>query len=138
MIGFQAAYARRGIKLELGERLAGAARIAGEEKPRIVPWDEPRGDVRSTATSKLHSVPDLPPHYLVRADLHERVVSALLADEGQTNRRSAVGLHGMAGIGKTVTASAVARDPRIYTRYRDGVVWLTVGMGRTSIAYRLS
>jgi hypothetical protein len=52
----------------------GAARIAGEEKPRIVPWDEPRGDVRSTATSKLHSVPDLPPHYLVRADLHERVV----------------------------------------------------------------
>lgn len=77
--------------------------------------------------SRYHSVPALPPHYLARAELHERVVGTLLAP-AQSAARLAIGLHGMAGIGKTVTATAIGRDPRIHARFRDGVFWVTVGL----------
>lgn len=80
------------------------------------------------ADSGHHSVPALPPHYLMRGELHERVVSALLTCDKHDQRRLAIGLHGMAGIGKTVTATAIGRDARIHDRYRDGVFWLTLGL----------
>jgi hypothetical protein len=86
---------------------------AAETPPLAVPGMDARN----------HSVPALPPYFLARAELHEGVIGTLLAP-GQS---AAIGLHGMAGIGKTVTATAIGRDPRIQSQFRDGVFWLTVG-----------
>ena len=44
-----------------------------------------------------------------------------------TGRMQRVGVQGMGGIGKTVLATAVARDDSVRRAFGDGVFWLTFG-----------
>ena len=39
----------------------------------------------------------------------------------------AVGIQGMGGIGKSVLAAAIARDPEVRQAFPGGVYWLTIG-----------
>ena len=75
-------------------------------------------------------VPEPPPHYLFRPEHLEPVKQALLSGEspklGLTGHGK-VGLQGMGGIGKTVLAAAVARDPEVAAAFPDGVLWVTLG-----------
>ena len=79
----------------------------------------------------LH-VPALPPHFLPRRDVLERLGAALLADAFQpitldeASKQTAV-LRGAAGTGKSVMAAAIARSISIRRSFSDGVVWLRVG-----------
>src|SRR5208283_4132018 len=82
------------------------------------------------AIGKLHGVPELPPHYLPReADLvglKEKLLAGG-ASVGITGRSSAVGVQGMGGIGKTVLATALARDSEVRQAFPDGIYWLAIG-----------
>jgi WD40 repeat protein len=89
--------------------------------------------------ARLWRVPDLPPHYLTRQATIDAVVHALLDSGGGKVGISAAslggpgaksdrhGLHGMGGIGKSVLAAAVARQPAMGERFADGIFWLSVG-----------
>ncbi len=39
-----------------------------------------------------------------------------------------VALHGIAGSGKSVMAAAIAADPQVLARFRDGVLWTSTGL----------
>ncbi|MCX6599800.1 MAG: NB-ARC domain-containing protein, partial [Acidobacteria bacterium] len=72
------------------------------------------------------TAPPLPRNYIVRHDELARLRAAVLADEpGPSVALTA--LKGMGGIGKTILAQALSRDPVIQEAYPDGVVWVTVG-----------
>ncbi|MGI9179888.1 MAG: NB-ARC domain-containing protein, partial [Longimicrobiaceae bacterium] len=77
----------------------------------------------------LHGVPPLPPHHLPRTEDIARLKRALLdrAAVGITAAADKLGLHGQGGIGKTVLASALARDEAVRRAFPDGVYWVTVG-----------
>jgi WD40 repeat protein len=78
----------------------------------------------------LHGVPPLPPHFVPRASALAALERALLEGREQRHGISAVaktGVHGQGGIGKTVLATALARDDDVRRAFADGVFWLTVG-----------
>jgi hypothetical protein len=82
------------------------------------------------AMGKLYGVPELPPHYLSRAEDLAGLKQKLLAGDGNvgiTGQTSAVGVQGMSGIGKTVLAAALARDSEVRQAFPDGIYWLTIG-----------
>ncbi len=84
---------------------------------------------RSTGmTDRLVGVPELPSHFVPRPDKVDEIVRALLGEGGKVGITAVGGkhaIHGMGGIGKTVLATAVARE--LAGQFADGVVWLTVG-----------
>ena len=60
---------------------------------------------------KLHGMPELPPHYLPREAVLTGLKQKLLSGDSSvaiTGQGQAVGVQGMAGIGKTVLAAALA------------------------------
>jgi predicted ATPase len=44
-----------------------------------------------------------------------------------TGKSRSVGVQGMGGIGKTVLATALARDEEVRSTFPDGVLWVTLG-----------
>ena len=78
-----------------------------------------------------HNLPTLPPHFLPRPDklneLKKTVCSLLNQPVGLTAEAVRAGLLGMAGIGKSVLAAALAHDREIQCAFPDGVIWLTLG-----------
>lgn len=79
----------------------------------------------------LYGVPNLPPYFLGRPELLRRVKNALLVDLQKpvviSGAASRVGMQGMGGIGKSVLAAAIARDPEVRRSYPDGIIWVAVG-----------
>lgn len=79
---------------------------------------------------KLVNVPDLPPFYVARKEELDRVKTYLVRDP---NRNLSTGIqrrcliHGMAGIGKSVLAAAVARECDVRWGFPDGIVRITLG-----------
>lgn len=77
-----------------------------------------------------HLLPSLPLHYQPR----ETNLAALRAKlDGLQETVGAIGLRGMGGIGKTVLAVALARDPSIRIKFSYGVAWLTFGQGASAL-----
>jgi WD40 repeat protein len=86
-------------------------------------------DTRGTPGA-LHEVPELPGGYFERTADLDQLRSRLLAAETRTVGvvgRGAFGMHGAGGIGKTVFAAALARDPVVRRAFPDGVHWVTLG-----------
>ncbi|WP_246162656.1 NB-ARC domain-containing protein [Brasilonema sennae] len=81
--------------------------------------------------AKLSGVPLLPTNYLLRLNELEALKGKVLAQTNQqvvvTGRSRQVGVQGMGGIGKTVLATALARDEEVRKAFSDGVFWITVG-----------
>ncbi|MCL4181527.1 MAG: hypothetical protein KJ072_27785 [Verrucomicrobia bacterium] len=81
---------------------------------------------------KLINVPELPPHYLPRPDdlaaLKQQILDSARKPVGITGVAAKTGVHGMGGIGKSVLAAALVRDPEIRQAFPDGVIWVTLGL----------
>ncbi len=90
--------------------------VIASDPPRLAQLAEiPRG------------APTLPPTYVQRTTLLERVV-----DDLTNPHRSATATHcllGMGGGGKTLMASSVVRDDRVRASFSPGMFWFTVGQG---------
>ncbi|BAY26879.1 WD repeat protein [Calothrix sp. NIES-2100] len=84
-----------------------------------------------TNSGNLTNVPELPPHFLPReqelAPLKQKVLSQTKQPVAITGKSRRVGVQGMGGIGKTVLATALARDEEVRKAFPDGVFWITVG-----------
>ncbi len=88
----------------------------------------PPQDISELGT--LFNVPELPKHFLPRAPDIESLKELLFKKNdvvGITSRSYRVGVQGMGGVGKTVLASALARDEEVRRMFPDGIVWLTFG-----------
>jgi WD40 repeat protein len=93
------------------------------------------------ALGKLIAVPSLPAHFMSRSAELTSLRETILADLDRPVVKSGaaarvgllgggatrVGLHGMAGIGKSVLAAALARDRMVREAFPDGVVWIGLG-----------
>lgn len=71
----------------------------------------------------------LPGFYLERADYLRRLRRAVLegGDSPVAVTAPQIGVHGMGGVGKTVLAAALTRDPEIQDRFGDRIHWLALG-----------
>jgi WD40 repeat protein len=76
------------------------------------------------------SVPEEPPHYLPRignqAQLRTKLLASKTGNVAITSPGQTVGLEGMGGVGKTVLAATLTRDPTVQEFFSDGIFWLTV------------
>lgn len=75
---------------------------------------------------RVDGVPLLPPGYLVREEL-DGLRAAILDDRCAAVGVSGLGLAGQGGIGKTVLATALARDSQVAGSFPDGVFWVSLG-----------
>jgi tetratricopeptide (TPR) repeat protein len=95
----------------------------------VTAWPELKS--HKISLGKLNNVPNLPPHFLSRPHDLVAIKALLLADIKNPVIVNAAarkaGLHGMSGIGKTVMATAIARDSEIQQAFPDGVLWVTLG-----------
>src|SRR5262249_3205145 len=82
----------------------------------------------------LFGVPELPASLVECDELTELV--ATLRDPGADVR--AVGLHGAGGVGKSVLACALAREPAVRRMFSDGIHWVTVGQTADLMAVQCS
>ncbi|WP_044290893.1 NB-ARC domain-containing protein [Rivularia sp. PCC 7116] len=89
------------------------------------------GESTSLCLAKLFNVPKLPDNFLPRDEqlqpLKQKVLSHTNQPVGITSTTRRVGLQGMGGIGKTVLATALARDEDIRKKFFDGIFWITLG-----------
>jgi WD40 repeat protein len=98
----------------------------------------PPGERKSEgALGRLVNVPNLPPHFLPRSgDLQalKDIVLAGLTEPVALPGAGKIGVQGMGGIGKTVLAVALARDPEVRHAFPEGVLWITFGQTPNIIA----
>ncbi len=81
-------------------------------------------------------VPELPRHFVPRErDLAG--VRRMLLDPGQ-GTVAIVGVRGMGGIGKTVLAAALVRDPQVRAAFPDGIVWVPLGREADVVARQMA
>ena len=73
-------------------------------------------------------VPALPEGFVAREELEGLRLALLGSGDGVIAiTGKALGLHGQGGIGKTVLATALARDASVREHFPDGIFWVTVG-----------
>ncbi len=84
-----------------------------------------RADLERLLAAPIHNVPPLPDHYISREDFLKPLREALLHDG--SSALGIIGVQGMGGIGKSVLAAALARDPQVQAAFPDGVIWLSLG-----------
>jgi len=114
------------------QHLAGlrAAAAIDSQPPKIL--HPPAGRIIPAAPGRvLGAVPKRPPAFVKRTSdldkLRAQVISGLAGAVGVTGTPSAFGLYGRGGIGKTVLAAELTRDPQTLAYFPDGVLWVSLG-----------
>ena len=83
----------------------------------------------------LFNIPQLPQNFLPRPEYFEKIKKYLtrsintpvaIRDLAKT-RPPIISIQGMGGIGKSVLASAIAREDDVLRAFPDGIFWLTLG-----------
>jgi tetratricopeptide (TPR) repeat protein len=86
-------------------------------------------------------IPNLPFHFLKRSTdldtLKNLVLSSSNQSTGITRSALRVGVYGMGGIGKSVLAAMLARDPEVRAAFPDGIFWITLGQEPPILARQL-
>lgn len=88
-------------------------------------------DAVTERSTRLWKVPELPPNFLRRWELQSlkaQVLSNIQQPIVMTGGPQRIGVQGMGGIGKSVLAAALARDPEVQQAFPDGIFWVTVGI----------
>jgi hypothetical protein len=79
---------------------------------------------------ELHNVPYLPPQFLERPKYFNLIKNELIKKSRADQNKivGMVGVQGMGGVGKTILATALARDEDIRKAFPDGISWLAIGL----------
>jgi hypothetical protein len=98
--------------------------------------EEPiRTEPRPPPVLHYDTVPKLPQNHIARPDLIAQLRD-LVFTEGEEGNIAVTALKGMGGIGKTVLAAALCRDPVVRSAFPDGIAWIT--LGRESVTDQLA
>ena len=85
----------------------------------------------TASPSRLPSVPlqmpPLPDHFVERPEQQRQVKSDLLCEGTKTGTLVVSAIYGLGGIGKSVLATKLARDPDVQSHFSDGILWATLG-----------
>jgi len=104
--------------------------LAQLQQSPLYPKPELR-DSQGHRIASLYNVPHLPPKFLPRPEELAQIKQKLLGNASQklvmTGVSQRLGVQGMGGIGKTLLATAVARDEEVQRQFPDGVMWVTLG-----------
>jgi hypothetical protein len=91
-------------------------------------WSGPTAGERELALLRPFQAPALPTHFVDRATESTEIIERLIRKVSDHNGILVVSaLHGFAGVGKTALAAATAHSPIVNDRFRDGVLWTTLG-----------
>ncbi|HEY1324084.1 MAG TPA: NB-ARC domain-containing protein [Streptosporangiaceae bacterium] len=88
----------------------------------------------------LHGVPELPINHFARPAELDTLRAFVLGDgrAGAGGTASdAVGVQGMGGMGKTVLATALARDTTVRRAFPDGIYWIVLGENPDPVAVQV-
>ena len=77
-------------------------------------------------TASIGYVPALPSRFVARAGIFDTVRDNVLSN-------ATIGLVGMGGAGKTILATAIARDPAVQAAFPDGIAWVEAGQQATPV-----
>ena len=80
-------------------------------------------------------------NYIQRPEETKLIIQSLLSRDGKKNVGITTALEGAGGYGKTELTRAVCQDKRIKKRYKDGILWVSLGehpdhVGRLSEIYK--
>jgi tetratricopeptide (TPR) repeat protein len=117
-------------------RFATAEELGERVKEDLMAWVA--RTVRRAAAPLVRELFQAPPptqHAVERAGVMGRLKDALLATDDRPVGRAAI--HGIGGVGKSTAAAAFAHLEETRARFRDGVLWVTLGQS-PNIAQRLS
>ena len=71
-------------------------------------------------TAFIGHAPDLPSRFVARADVFDAIRDGVVS-------HGTLALVGMGGVGKTILATAIARDPAVQAAFPDGIAWVEAG-----------
>ena len=81
-------------------------------------------------------VPPLPAYFVPRPEISNPIKQNLLESNSSTKGVTVISaIHGLGGIGKSVLAAALAFDNDLKEKYRDGVLWVTLGQKPDLLAF---
>lgn len=117
------------VRKILGDNCIERPSAAGYRLRLSVREVEPSPSDQSPA-GKLVGIPQLPAHFRVMDgldDLRKLLLHESWKPDGLSETGRLIGIHGMGGIGKSVLASALARDPDVRRAFPHGIFWVTLG-----------
>ena len=91
----------------------------------LPPQKEP--PVRSSGTFVPLQMPPLPDHFVERPAQQQKVKADLLCEGTKAGTLVVSAIYGLGGIGKSVLAAKLAREPEIQRYFSDGILWATLG-----------
>jgi glycerol-3-phosphate cytidylyltransferase-like family protein len=119
------------LKFQRKERQAVLAEFDRLWVEKWPPPESKRKILTKEGVTKLpHNVPPLPPSqkYVARPAVLAEVKQRLLAEDEQP-----LVVRGLGGLGKSLLATAIARDEEVLEHFEDGVLWVTLGQKPTNL-----
>jgi len=92
---------------------------------------------KQTKPASLHQVPELPSHFVENASLFNEIKTRLLA-EATDKQKPPLVLKAPSGMGKSVMATALARDTEIRQEFSEGIFWIRLGSDADLLAYQVT
>ncbi|WP_293072084.1 NB-ARC domain-containing protein [Moorena sp. SIO4A5] len=78
--------------------------------------------------TRFNQAPPLPPYYVERPEVSQRLKQILLSQEtAKAGTLVVSAIYGLGGIGKSTLAAALAHDKEVQSHFTDGIFWATLG-----------
>ncbi|MDF5731793.1 MAG: NB-ARC domain-containing protein [Rhizonema sp. PD38] len=75
----------------------------------------------------IFQAPPLPTYYVARPEYNQELKTRLLANSSDVRSLVVTAIHGLASVGKSTLAAALAHDPDVQAHFCDGILWGTLG-----------
>ena len=110
---------REHFSKQLSKLISSAAIFSTEKAEQVASQD------RLSQPSVPRQMPPLPDHFVERSVQQQQVKADLLREGTKAGTLVVSAIYGLGGIGKSVLAAKLAREPEVQTYFSDGILWAT-------------